>query len=126
MFWCALSFFCYSKKMDQGNCITFCVKNEIKHARTFEMSTVAFGEPTMNGTQVQLWYNRLKESREDVNDNARPNRPRTSTTDENIEVGSCQAIFMDVLGKKRAAAKIVPKLQNFEQNNVAWTSLRRC
>ena len=27
-------------------------------------------------TQVQLWYNRFKESREDVNDDARPGRPR--------------------------------------------------
>ena len=36
-------------------------------------------------TQVQLWYNRLKEDREDVNDDAHPGRPITSTTDENIE-----------------------------------------
>ena len=73
----------------------------------------------------------------DVNDDACPGRPRTSTTDENIEAvkkmilynrrittrevaddvgisfGSCQAIFTDVLGMKRAAAKIVPKLLNF-------------
>ena len=63
-----------------------------------------------------------------------------STTDENIEAvkkiilenrqisirevadgigisfGSCQAILMDVLGMKRAAAKIVLKLLNFEKN----------
>lgn len=103
------------------------------------MLTVAFGESTMSRTQVQLWYNRFKEGREDVNDDARPGRPSTSTTDENIEAvkkmildnrritirevaddvgisfGSCQAIFTDVLGMKRAAAKIVPKLLNFEQ-----------
>ena len=78
---------------------------------------------------------RFKEGREDVTDYASPDRPRTLTTDENIEavkkmilqncriniredaddVGSCQAIFTDVLGMKRAAAKIVPKLLNFEQ-----------
>ena len=29
--------------------------------------------------------------------------------------GSCQAIFTDVLGMKREAVKIVPKLLNFEQ-----------
>ena len=29
--------------------------------------------------------------------------------------GSCQTIFMNILGIKRAAAKIVPKLLNFEQ-----------
>ena len=32
-----------------------------------------------------------------------------------ISFGLCQAIFTDVLGMKRAAAKIVPKLLNFEQ-----------
>ena len=84
------------------------------------MLTVAFGESTMSRTQVQLYYNRFKEGREDVNDDARPGRPNTSTTDENIEAvkkiildnrrinirenvddvdisfGSCQGIFMDV------------------------------
>ena len=30
------------------------------------MVTVAFGESTMSRTQVQLWYNRFKEGREDV------------------------------------------------------------
>ena len=35
--------------------------------------------------------------------------------DVGISFGSGQAIFMDVLGLKRAAAKIVPKLLNFEQ-----------
>ena len=52
--------------MDQRNCVKFCVKNEIKFARTFGMLTVAFGKSTMSRTQVQLWYNRLKEGREDV------------------------------------------------------------
>ena len=68
-----------------------------------------------------------------------PFRPSTSTTDENIEAtnkmildnhritisevaddvgisfGSCQVFSTDVVGMKRAAAKIVPKLLNFEQ-----------
>ena len=75
----------------------------------------------MNRTQVQLWYNRFKKDRKDVNDDARPGLPRTSITDENIEAvkkmilhnrriairevaddvdisfGSCQAIFTAVL-----------------------------
>ena len=41
---------------------------------------LAFGESTMSRTQVQLWYNRLKEGREDVKDDARPGLPSTSTT----------------------------------------------
>ena len=49
------------------------------------MLTVAFDESTMNRTQVQLQYNRFKEGSEDVNDDASPVRPSTSTTDENIE-----------------------------------------
>ena len=80
---------------------------------------MAFGEPTISRTQIQLWYNRFKEGREDVNDNARPARSNKSTTQENIEAvkkmildnrritireiadddgisfGSCKAIFTD-------------------------------
>ena len=89
----------------------------------------------MSKTQVQLWYNRFKESREDVNDNICPGRPSTSTTDKNIEAvknmildnrritirevpilfGSCQATFTDVLGMKGAGANIVEKLLYFKQ-----------
>ena len=35
------------------------------------MLTVAFGESTLNITQVQLLYNRFKKGREVVNDDAR-------------------------------------------------------
>ena len=101
------------------------------------MLTVALGECNVSRTPVQLWYNRFKEGRENVNDDARPGRPSTPTTDENIEAvkkmildnglitirevaddvgisfGSCQAIFTDVLAMKREAAKIVSKL-NFK------------
>ena len=58
------------------------------------MLTVAFGESTMSRTQVQLYYNRFKEGREDVNDDARPGRPNTSTTDENIE--AVKKIILDI------------------------------
>ena len=71
--------------MDQRNCIKFCVKNEMKCATTFEMLTVVFGESTISRTQVQLWYSRFKEGREDVTIDARPCCPCTLTIDENIE-----------------------------------------
>ena len=32
------------------------------------MLTVVFGESTMSRTQAQLWHNRFKEGRADVND----------------------------------------------------------
>ena len=84
--------------------------------------------------------NRFKESWEDVNNNARPKSLSPPKTDRSLEVvkemildnrrititeladdvdisfGSCQAIFTHVLGMKCAAAKIVTRLQNFEQN----------
>ena len=44
--------------------------------RTFEMSIVVLS---------LLWYNRFKEGRENGNDDARPGRRGTSTTDENIK-----------------------------------------
>ena len=38
---------------------------------------------------------------------------REFAVDVGISFGSCQAIFTDVLGMKRAAAKIVPKFAKF-------------
>ena len=73
------------EKMDQRNCTKFCVNYEITCVMTFEMLTVAFGKSTMSRTQVQLWYNRFKEGREDVNDDVRLGRPSTSIADENIK-----------------------------------------
>ena len=49
------------------------------------LTVVTFGESTMSRTQVQLCYNRFKQGREDVNDNACSIRSSTSTTDKNIE-----------------------------------------
>ena len=58
------------------------------------MLTVAFGEFTMSRTHIQLWYNQFKEGREDVNDDARPDRLSTSTTDENIETSLLERLLM--------------------------------
>ena len=95
--------------------------------------TAVFGKSTMSRTQIQLWYNRFKEGQEDVNDEARPSRPSTLTTDENIEavkkmisnnrwinirefaddvgmsLGSCKVIFTDALGMKRAERRLFQK-----------------
>ena len=86
-----------------------------------------------------MWYNRFKEDGGNVNNDACPGLLSTSKIDENIEavkkilldnrgiairevsndVGKsldlCQAIITEVLGMKRVAAKIVPKLLNFGQ-----------
>ncbi|UYV68865.1 hypothetical protein LAZ67_6001340 [Cordylochernes scorpioides] len=127
------------KKMDQRTCIKFCVKNEIKCADAFRMLTVAYGEATLDRSNVYRWYKMFSEGREDVNNEERAGRPSTSTTDEkinevekmilanrritvrelaedlNISIGSCHSIFINDLGMRRVAAKFVPKLLNCDQ-----------
>ena len=117
--------------MNQRICIKFCVKNGIKGSKTLEMLKVAYGECTVSQKSIYKWYKLFTEGREEVNDDARPGRPSTSTTSENTEavqkivmenrritirevaedvgisVGSCHAIFSDILGLKRVAAKFV-------------------
>ena len=105
------------------------------------MLKMAYGECTVSQKSVYKWYKLFTEGREEVNDDARPGRPSTSITNENTEavkkivmenrqitirevdedvgilVDSCHAIFSDILGLKRMAAKFVPKLLNFDQKN---------
>ena len=112
--------------MDQRICIKFCVKNEIKCNKVCEMLTKVYGESAMSKTRVYEWYKRFQDGCEDFEDDE---RPRTSTTNENVEkvkemvmndrritirevaddvgisIGSCNGIFSNVLGMKRVAAK---------------------
>ncbi|UYV80194.1 hypothetical protein LAZ67_18001973 [Cordylochernes scorpioides] len=132
------SIFTYLKNGSRS-CIKFCVKNEIKCADAFRMLTVAYGEATLDRSNVYRWYKMFSEGREDVNDEERAGRPSTSTTDEkinevekmilanrritvrevaedlNISIGSCHSIFINDLGMSRVAAKFVPKLLNCDQ-----------
>ena len=62
------------------------------------MLTVAFSESTMSRTQVQLWYDWLKQGREDVNNNNRPGRQSTSTIDENIE--AMKKMILDICNRR--------------------------
>ncbi|CAD6994951.1 unnamed protein product [Ceratitis capitata] len=72
------------KKMDQRTCIKFCVKTEFKCANAFRILTVAYGEATLDRSNVYRWYIKFSEGRENVNDEERAGRPSTSTTDEKI------------------------------------------
>ena len=69
------------EKVDQRNC-----------ARTFEMLTVAFCASTMSRTQVQLWYNRFKEGREDVNDDDNGNQ---DARERQINIGAVKKMILD-------------------------------
>ena len=65
---------------------------------------VDWGESTVSRTQGQLQYNRFKEGLEDVNDDASPGHPSTSTTNENIEAVK-KIILNNRLGKMFGLAK---------------------
>ncbi|UYV67212.1 POLR2B [Cordylochernes scorpioides] len=125
--------------MDQRTCIKFFVKNEIKCADAFRMLTVAYGEATLDRSNVYRWYKMFSEVREDVNDEERAGRLSTSTADEkinevekmilanrritvkevaedlNISIGSCHSIFINDVSMRRVAAKFVQKLLNCDQ-----------
>ncbi|UYV68343.1 hypothetical protein LAZ67_5003955 [Cordylochernes scorpioides] len=81
VFWIVFDF-CLFKKIDQRTCIKFCVKNEIKCADAFRMLAVAYGEASLDRSNVYRWYKMFSEGREDVNDEECAGRPSTSTTDE--------------------------------------------
>ncbi|UYV83323.1 hypothetical protein LAZ67_23000513 [Cordylochernes scorpioides] len=85
--------------MDQRTCIKFCLKNEIKCADAFRMSTVTYGEATLDRSNVYRWYKMFSEGREDVNDEKCAGRPSTSTT------------YWPITGP----AKFVPTLLNCDQ-----------
>ena len=57
----------------------------MKSNKVSEMLTKAYGESAMSKTRVYEWYKRFQNGREDVEDDERPGRPSTSTTDENVE-----------------------------------------
>ena len=49
------------------------------------MLTVAYGEATLDRSNVYRWYKMFFEGRKDVNEEERAGRPNTSKTDENID-----------------------------------------
>ena len=107
------------------------------------MLTVAYGEATLDRSNICRWYKMFSEGREDVNDEARAGRPSTSTTDEiidevkkmvlvnrritvrkvaenlNISIGLCHSIFTKIArfghdtGRREIRTKIVFWLKFF-------------
>ena len=71
--------------MDQRIFIKFCVKNKIKYSEVLKTLTTAFGKSTLSQKNVHKWYKLFTEDREDVNDEASPGHPSTSTTNENVQ-----------------------------------------
>ena len=103
------------------------------------MMKKAFGDDSMSEAQIKLWYRRFKDGRESVESNQRSGRPSARRTPENVEsvraainenrrmtvreleedLGIPRTIVSRILtedlGKKRVAAKFVPRLLSREQ-----------
>ncbi|XP_041375042.1 protein GVQW3-like [Gigantopelta aegis] len=123
-------------KNEQRVNIKFPVKLNKSAIETFHLLTEAYGEDCMSRARVFEWHERFSEGRESVTDNARPGRPRTTVTDENIEkvrnkhrrLGvraiaeevhldreSFRHILTEKLNPKKVCAKMVPKMLSDEQ-----------
>ncbi|UYV79182.1 hypothetical protein LAZ67_17001381 [Cordylochernes scorpioides] len=104
--------------MDQRTCIKFCVKNEIKCEDAFRMLTVAYGEATLDRSNVYRWYKMFSEGREDVNDEERAGCPSTSTTDEKIN-----EVEKMILANRRITVREVAEDLNISIGS-CWNSVR--
>ncbi|KAG5333114.1 GVQW3 protein, partial [Acromyrmex heyeri] len=115
--------------MDQRICIKFCVKNKIKCADAFRMLTVAYGEATLDRSNVYRWYKMFSEGREDVNDEERAGRPSTSTTDEISELKRINKI--EIYAKPYVKVPVQPfsiltETSHESQGNNAITMSEQC
>jgi len=99
----------------------------------------AFADDSMSEAQIKLWYRRFKDSRESVESDWLSGRPSTIRTPENFEsvraainenrrltvreleedlgipLTIVSQILTEDLGKKRVAAKFIPRLLSREQ-----------
>ncbi|UYV76007.1 hypothetical protein LAZ67_13002113 [Cordylochernes scorpioides] len=108
------------KKNGSKNLYQILVKNEIKCADAFRMLTVAYGEATLDRSNVYRWYKHFNNRRKinEVEKMILANRQitvREVAEDLNISIGSCHSIFINDLGMRQVAAKFVPKLLNCDQ-----------
>ena len=133
MFWCAWRLFAIDI-MDQRICIKFCVKNKIKCSEVLKMLITAFciyfepkkclyvvekilmTKPILDAPAFQQPMKTFEAVEKTIMEN-RQIAIREVVEDVGKLVGSCLAIFSDVLAMKHVVAKFVAKLVNFDQNN---------
>jgi transposase len=72
-------------KIEQCDCIKFCVKLGKSATETPEMLCAVFGQHSLSWTVVFEWHSRFKAGRASVEDDECSGRPRTSKTTENVE-----------------------------------------
>ena len=68
---------CRKNIIGQRANIKFCFKLAQKFAETYELLKKVYGDDFMSPTQVYTWFTRLRNGRDDLNDDPRPGRPET-------------------------------------------------
>ncbi|KAG5333497.1 GVQW3 protein, partial [Acromyrmex heyeri] len=112
--------FTMDSKLEQRTCIKFCCKNEIKCSDTLKMLQKCYGDDTLSKTQ---WYERFKSGREAVEDDARPGRPSTSKTDENVDEGRTKGQTVNkeyYLGVMKRLCEAIRKKRSALWGNNSW------
>ena len=73
--------------MEQRINLKFLVRLEKPPTEALKLLQEVYSDDTMSRTRLFEWHRRLKEGREEVEDDHRSRRPSTSSTDENVERG---------------------------------------
>ncbi|XP_029162602.1 protein GVQW3-like [Nylanderia fulva] len=76
------------RHLEQRYLIKFCAKLNKTATETFGMIQEAYKKEAMSRAMVFMWHKRLKDGREDVDDDDRAGRLSTSRTHENLVKGS--------------------------------------
>lgn len=74
-----------SATIEQRIVVKFHVKLGKTATESYKELRQVYGKECLSRARVFDWYKRFQDGREDVEDDARPGRPSTSKTDENIE-----------------------------------------
>lgn len=125
--------------IEQRIVVKFHVKLGKTATETYLLLKEVYGNECLSRARVFEWFKRFQDGREDVEDDARPGRPSTSKTDENIEkignlirsdrrltvraiaetVGIDKECVRQILhnnfNMKKVCAKMVPKILTIEQ-----------
>lgn len=128
--------------MEQRANIKFCFKLGKTAQETFTLMKNVYGDQCLSRAQVFRWFARFRDGREDLEDNERSPKPRTSRNETNIEKVSqilrsdrcvsarlieemtgipksvVHRILTDDLGKKKICARFVPHSLSKEQKDM--------
>jgi hypothetical protein len=73
------------KNLEQRINVKFCVKIGKSASEKLTLLTATYGEYAMKKSNVFEWHRRLKEGREDVQDDPRNGQPKTQLADANVD-----------------------------------------